>query len=54
MAEEQVRTGVDAAAAIAMPTVRALFGLGLEELTAVMAALGREGVSGAAGFRCAV
>jgi len=40
--ENAVQTGVDAEAAIPMPLAGALFGLGLPELTAVMAALGQK------------
>ena len=42
MTTEAIKTGVDAEAAIPMPPVGALFGLGLAELTAVMAALGQK------------
>ena len=42
MTIEAIKTGVDAEAAIPMPPVGALFGLGLAELTAVMAALGQK------------
>jgi 23S rRNA (adenine2503-C2)-methyltransferase len=39
---ELVQTGVDAEAAVPMPAAGALFGLGLAELTQVMAALGQK------------
>ena len=42
MAEIAIQTGVDAEAAVPMPAPGALFGLGLAELTQVMAALGQK------------
>ena len=42
MAENVIKTGVDAEAAVPMPAGRALFGLGLPELTEIMAALGQK------------
>jgi 23S rRNA (adenine2503-C2)-methyltransferase len=42
MAEFTVQTGVDAEAAVPMPAAGALFGLGLAELTAVMAGMGQK------------
>src|ERR1700761_5311619 len=42
MTIEAVKTGVDAEAAVPMPPAGELFGLGLPELTAVMAALGQK------------
>jgi 23S rRNA (adenine2503-C2)-methyltransferase len=42
MAENSIQTGVDAEAAVPMPAARALFGLGLSQLTEIMAALGQK------------
>ena len=42
MADIEIRTGVEAEAVVAMPAARSLFGLGLAELTELMAGLGQK------------
>ena len=42
MADIEIRTGVEAEAVVAMPAARSLFGLGLAELTGLMAGLGQK------------
>jgi|GEM_PF-6457031 len=42
MAEIGIRTGVGVEAAVAMPAARALFGMGLGELTELMAGMGQK------------